>query len=304
MRDLVRLYASGHVLGDRPEYYQDTALRRLADFYLHTAFAAERVLDPHRLSIAIGTPVSGDAPRSPADGAAALAWLAAEYACLLAVQQLATERGWHDVVLHMARLGFGVACARSGHPGAAVGHLRRAVSLARRIGDHRRLAVAHSVLTWPWGQLARLAHAERSRNLFHTLGDPVWEGRSANTVAWYASQLGRHDQARVAGEAALALSRRSDDPLGQADILDTLGTIAHRASQHTQALAIYRDLDNVDAEAEVLTNLGQTYTAVDAHRQARAAWQNALELYEAQHRTSDAEQVRKLLATEPTARGS
>ena len=69
-------------------------------------------------------------------------------------------------------------------------------------------------------------------------------------------------------EAALGLCRRHHDRAGESDTLDSLGYIAHHTGMHTTALAHY---------------------------------QQALRLYDAQHRSDDAERVRQQLDASPGA---
>ena len=102
MHDLIRLYAVDQAHHDLPPEQRDIALRRLVDFYLHTAYAAERLLDPHREPVKLDPPAPGCHPHPLADETAALAWLDAEHACLLAAQHLAGDQGWHHLVWQLA----------------------------------------------------------------------------------------------------------------------------------------------------------------------------------------------------------
>jgi hypothetical protein len=90
MHDLVRLYATGLPLEGRSD-----ALRRVADHYLHTAFAADRLLDPQRPPIELDPPDGASTPEVLADPASALAWFSIEYVALIATQRLAVDSGWH-----------------------------------------------------------------------------------------------------------------------------------------------------------------------------------------------------------------
>ncbi|KOX29196.1 hypothetical protein ADK67_11050, partial [Saccharothrix sp. NRRL B-16348] len=48
MHDLVRRYAADTAHTTLPEHVREAALTRVADFHLHTAHAAARLLEPHR----------------------------------------------------------------------------------------------------------------------------------------------------------------------------------------------------------------------------------------------------------------
>ena len=94
MHDLTRLYAVAQVLD---ESSREAALRRVVDFYLHTAFRGDQLLSPEREPVDLEPEVpefSGEP--------AVLAWFEAEHACLLAAHEIAVARGWHTVVFQLA----------------------------------------------------------------------------------------------------------------------------------------------------------------------------------------------------------
>jgi TIR domain/NB-ARC domain len=61
MHDLVRAYATT-VADDLPAAVRETALRRVLDFYTHTAHAADRLLYPHRDFVPVDPPAPGVHP--------------------------------------------------------------------------------------------------------------------------------------------------------------------------------------------------------------------------------------------------
>lgn len=81
---------------------------------------------------------------------------------------------------------------------------------------------------------------------------------------------------------------------GEAAALDSLGYIAHRTGHYShvvdcyqQALTLFRDLGSTFQEADTRANLAEAHHMLGQHEQARAAWPQALRLYQAQHRTAD-----------------
>ncbi|MGM1060257.1 BTAD domain-containing putative transcriptional regulator [Saccharothrix sp. Mg75] len=343
MHDLIRAYAADTARG-LPEAVRRRALRRVVDFYLRTAHAADRLLDPHRELVEPEEAEPGGEPQPLADTAEALAWLDTEHACLLAAQQAAASHGLHRVVWQLAwnlttfhnRRGHldeqlavwhaGLTAAeRFDDPTAgirvhrnlgrahaalrqhedAVRHLHVALALAEE-HDPVNHAHVHQVLAWTWSRGGddgkALEHATRALDLYRTLGNPAWEANALNMVGWYAAQLGQHDRAREHCRAALDLHRRHGNPEGEADTLDSLGYIDHHTGDHApavehyrRALVLFREIGNTYQVADTLEHLGHPHAALGQVDEARAAWQEALESYEAQDRPDDTARIQGLL---------
>ncbi len=341
MHDLIRRYAAHR---DLDEAVREAALRRVVDFYLHTAHAADRLVYLHRVDIELDPPSCS--PHPVPDVAAAMEWFGAEHLCLLAAQQTAAAREWHRAAwqlawslstFHQLRghhrdqintwqvalvaagqlpapavsvLGhrqIGLVHAELGRHDQAMDHLRQALVLAERQGDQTAQAHTHTALARAGEQQGddrrALEHSLRSLELCRALGNAVWEAGALNGVGWYAARLGDHDQAREHCLAALAIYRTHHDPAGEAGALDSLGYIAHHAGEHEVAIDHYRESLALQRElafdygiAEALTGLGAPHAALGRHEQARAAWQDALEIYQQQGRAEEAQRVQALLA--------
>ncbi|MGE5830531.1 MAG: AfsR/SARP family transcriptional regulator [Micromonosporaceae bacterium] len=93
--DLLRVYAAD--LSRAHDLDRRAALTRLLDHYVHTAYAAARILDPSGdpIPVPLGRPASGSQPEHLTDRSQALAWLAAEKPVLIAAVTSATSSG-HD----------------------------------------------------------------------------------------------------------------------------------------------------------------------------------------------------------------
>lgn len=188
MHDLVRRYAAD--TADRlPDDMRAVALRRVVDFYLHTAHSGERALDPHRPPIRLDVPAPGTRPQRLPDTHAAFAWFDTEHSNLLAAQRTATTHRWHVAVWQLAwalttfqsRRGYsrarlaaaqaglaagdnldtpavhtltrrlvGMAYASTGRFAEAIDHLNQALALAERHHDHLNQARNHRALAWTW----------------------------------------------------------------------------------------------------------------------------------------------------------
>lgn len=233
--------------------------------------------------------------------------------------ELAVWRAAADAAAHLpaatrtlAHRRLGSAHAALGWHEQAIGHLHQALALAEQHHDPTQQAHNHHAIARAWERQGddrrSLEHSRHARDLFHALGQTVWEAVTLNTVGWYAARLGDYDTARDHCRQALTLHGRHHDPNGEADTLDSLGYIDHHTGHHhqaidhyQQALTLYRTLGNTSQSADTLDRLGHPLVALHQHAQARAVWREALELYREQGCEADAERVQRQLANLPTA---
>ncbi|MFF3731458.1 BTAD domain-containing putative transcriptional regulator [Streptomyces sp. NPDC002476] len=102
MHDLIRLFAVERGRMTLGAVARDRALRRLADFCLHTAYRADRLLSPHRETMGLPIPRADRPSDVVHDAASALAWFEAEHGLIADVQSLAAKRGWYALVWQLA----------------------------------------------------------------------------------------------------------------------------------------------------------------------------------------------------------
>jgi len=275
--DLIHLYAV-----DRAAHRDPDAPRRLVDFYLHTAFSAEQLLQPLLPPIPLGQPADGCHPVVLADQATALAWFTVEYPNLQAAQRLAAEHGWALDVWRLARILttflyrqgrfrdalavwqageaaaeqladpaiqagthqlLGAVCTELGQHADALEHL----NLAAQAGDTPDQAFTHHALGWLWslrGDNQRaLHHAADALRRYRALGMRAGEGRELTVMSWYRALLGDYDRARTQGQAALAVARRYQLFEDEALSTGVLGYVALHTARHTQARSLLQESD-------------------------------------------------------------
>jgi len=348
MHDLLTLHAIEQTRDNQTPAARRGALRRLVDFYAHTARAASRLLEPQHPDSVPGEPAASSTTHRLLDPAAAVSWFDAEHACLLAVQRLACSEGWDAQVCQLAwaldpyhrrrghfgdqaatwqlavtsarRLGdpalparslqmLGDAYAQLGRTADALDQFRQALTLAEEAHDLTGQGEIHHSLGGTWerhGDDRRaLEHARHALLIFRKLGNTFQQARALNGVGWLQTRLGDYAEARANCEAALALLRRhctDGRRIGEADTLDSLGYIAHHLREYDRALDYYDEALTVCRvqgqtylEADVLRHIAETCFARHLLDQARGAGKQALELYDAQHRLADADQVRQWL---------
>lgn len=251
--DLLRAYARDLAHRTEPENARRAATIRMLDHYVHTAYAAERLLHPLRdpMRIALAHPSEGTRPVPLADYAAAVDWLSAEHAILSAALRLAADTGRDTHVWQLA-WAMDSFCLRQGHRTERVATWRAAVRAAHHLGDPAGAAAyAHRLL--------------------------------ANSLA----AVGQRAQARKEYERALALHTDVADSLGQADTY--FGTAQQfrrdgdlgRAMAYTlRALELYRAAGNRRGQAIAHNQIGY-YNVLrgDPHR-ALTFCQQAVALHE------------------------
>ena len=92
MHDLIRDYAQQLAAGDPPGE-REQAIRQLLDYYLHTAFAAERRINPGRDPIVLAAAQPGIMIQQFSSDTEAWDWFTAEHGNLLAVIDNAVRQG-------------------------------------------------------------------------------------------------------------------------------------------------------------------------------------------------------------------
>jgi tetratricopeptide (TPR) repeat protein len=283
---LLRAYAAELAEATDPAPEQAAALRRLLDHYLTTAHAAAVALG-HPLTDLATTPTTR--PGEPTDGFtdcdAALAWLAAERATLIATVGQADTCGFPAHAWQLARVlqGYlvnqgrwldlqrvhevGLAAAdRDRHPAAQAAAHRGVAYAAVLLADHDRAD----------------EHLHRAQRLFHQLGDAVNEGYIYHNLSALRHAQGRHREGFDLDLRALDMFQLAEHPRGQVIALNTLAWEMAKAGDYEQALPYaqqalelhrrtgvwQREPTVLDTLARILLHLGQHDTAIDYYWQA------------------------------------
>ncbi|QWF78973.1 AfsR/SARP family transcriptional regulator [Amycolatopsis sp. CA-230715] len=300
MHDLIRLYAAQRAERDLPEPVRSRALRRLVDFYLHTAFTGDRLLQPLLPPIQLPEPRDGYQPHHLEDQQTALAWFTTEHLNLLAAQRLTSAQGWAAASWQLAwllttflyrqgRFHAALATWQAGqeaanelddpslHAGthqllgaifAELGRYPEALhhlTLAEQRDDLPAQAYTHHTLGWSWSlrgdDRRALEHAARALGLYRTLGMPAGETRELTVTGWYRARLGDFAEARTQTETALALARHHQLREDEGLAIAILGFIAQHTGRHRDAVTCFHEARSVLHEA------GNTYyegTVLDA----------------------------------------
>jgi DNA-binding SARP family transcriptional activator len=287
MHDLVRIYAAEQAQHDQPIDTHTAALRRVGDFYLHTAHTGERLLYPQRQPIELGKPAKGCISHPLDDENTALAWFDAEYPCVLATHHLAVKHGWHSTVWQLAWALDSFHSRRAQlHNNVAV--WRAGLAAAKQLGEPV-LAVAHRCLGHACARAGKhteaLDHLRQALALTEQAGDTLGQAFTHFNLALAWEHHGDDQQALAHATHALHLYQSLDNPVSQADALNAVGWYYARLGHYQQgrancerALALYRRHDDRGGEANTLDSLGYIAHHTGHHTQAIGHYLHVLTL--------------------------
>jgi tetratricopeptide (TPR) repeat protein len=281
VHDLVSAYAASAGPPD------GAALRRVLDFYLHTAHHADRLMDDaHRTPVHLAPPSLGTHVEPLPDARSAMAWFDREHPTLLAAQYAATRHGAHDIAWSLAPA-LNRFLHRRGHRAERLAVWRAAAEAAIHLSDHARLlALRHlgSACATVGLRDEAFEHLTHAIRLAEQHDDPDQQGHAHQALA---RLLGRTDQ-RLALQhttRALTLFLGLDKPLCQAHGHNAVAWYTAQLGDHDTArhhlhaaLLLHRDHPNPTGEANTLDSLGYVEHATGNHHRAIDLYRQALTL--------------------------
>jgi tetratricopeptide (TPR) repeat protein len=286
--DLLRAYAAEQAEASEDDTRRQAAVHRVLDHYLHTAYAADQLLDPLREPITRTGPAAGVTAERIASYEQALAWFQAEHRVLRAAATLAARSGSgrHAWQLAWAQATF---FKRHGdwHEWAAVEHI--ALAAAAGAGDtvgqaHACFDLGRAALrlgTYP----GALAHLRRALELFAALDDRVGQAYSHIELGRTFRALGSIGTAIDHASQALVLAEDGGHQVVWAGALNNIGYYHAHLRDYEQALArcqqalsVFRELGCRSGEAQTLDSVGYAYHLLGQHDKAIGCFSQALEL--------------------------
>ncbi|MGX6600985.1 tetratricopeptide repeat protein [Micromonosporaceae bacterium Da 78-11] len=289
LHDLVRAYAADRAREEDRPTDRRNALTRLFDHYVYSAAAAMDALHPaerHRRPVLPPRPPAGPHLDDPK---AALLWLDAERATLVAVCVHAARDGWPEHAVRLAGLLY-TYLDNGGHPADAFTVHTEAQHAARLIGDGVAEATALTnlgVVCWQLGRHPEaIGHLQRALALFRELGDGRGEARTLGNLGVVYSASGQGEAAASYQLQALASFVALGDRVGEANTLTNLGSVYVRlgrpepaVEQNSRALAVFQELGHRGGEATALNNLGDSLTQLGRFDEAVGHYRRALEIF-------------------------
>ena len=289
--DLLRAYAAelGHTLDSGDE--RRAAIGRVLDHYLHTAYTADRLLNPRRdpISQPLPRPATGASPEHPADHGRAIAWLTAEQPVLLAAIQLSADHRFDTCTCQLA-WALDTHLQRQGHWDELTASWRAALGAADRLAApalqayaRRRLARASIML----GQYRSAdTHLRRALCLYGQIGDHLGEAQTHHYLTNLRERQHRPGEALAQAQQALECYETCGHRRGQAQALNTvgwcralLGDYQQAITHCQQALTLLQTLDDREGQANALDSLGYAHHHLTDYALALDCYRRALTLF-------------------------
>jgi tetratricopeptide (TPR) repeat protein len=272
--DLLREYACERLDEEVAPAEQEAAVGRLLRWYLATVAGADRLIDPHHRHVEVDGRPAGLAFASRD---AALAWLTAEHASLVAAVPVAAARGEDTIAWKLAAALWNFLYLGK-HWDDWIATHRVAAEAARRAGSAEgqawilnNLGMAH----WQRNDHeAAVACYRDALRLRRSIGDRAGEVVLLDNLGSAYDEMRRQDEAIECFERARQLAEQVSPPADLAFVLNNLGEAYRRVRRFaeaesclTRALAIQQQL-GTDHLRFTLCSLGELHE--DLHDPARA----------------------------------
>jgi DNA-binding SARP family transcriptional activator/tetratricopeptide (TPR) repeat protein len=287
--DLLRAYA--RELADTHDSAEErgSAIRRVLDHYLCSAYRADQLLRPNRDDTITLTPAGPlVTPEEPADHRQALTWFDTEYPVLLAALRQAASEGF-DV--HTWQLAWALTSIfdRRGQWHDAVASHRAALEAADHLGDLHARAISHGGLALASIRLRRYeeghAHQRRALELHTELGNLIGQAHSHRNIAWILDQQGSYRDALLHSQQAFELFRIAGHQTGQAKALNAVGWFHIQLGDYEtglmhcrQALELQTETGDQVGRAETLHSIASACHHLGRYQEAVEGYLQALDL--------------------------
>ncbi|WP_413801399.1 ATP-binding protein [Streptomyces iranensis] len=248
--DLLRAYATEQSRLDETADARDAALRRVLDWYLHTADAAQSWITPAREHVSLDPADEWAAPLSFSDYDQAADWSEREQPNLVAAVRAAEKAGLDRYAWQLSAVFWS--------------------------------AQAPSAAVTDW-----LVTGEIGLRAVRRLGDRVGEAKILESLGFAYRRLNDLPKALNAQREALTIRRELSDFRGEASALNALGLLAlrtrrlHDAEEHfVRALAVFQELGAAHWEAVARANLASAQFDAGRLAEAESNLEQALVVHE------------------------
>ena len=287
--DLLRAFAAGQTHASDDQAVRRAATGRVLDHYLHTAHAADMLLNPARDQIGLPPHARGVQPQRLRDRGQALQWFRAEHKVLLAALALAADAGFdtHAWKLAWTMVNF---FEFLGHWHDWIATQHAAIAATQRLADQAAEARCCRALGYAYarrgGDNDAHVYLTRALSLFRQVNDPVGQARTHQDLSWLLDRQGQPAQALEHDRLALHLYQETDHAPGQANALNAIGWLHavlgdyRQAVDHcSRALTLHHALGNRRGEAATLDSIGYAHHHLADYAGAITYYRRSLSLF-------------------------
>lgn len=215
--DLLRAYATDQAHHEEPPAMREAALRRVLEWYLHTADAAQNWINPAEDHLGLASPSDGVRPLTFADYDAAVDWAEREHANLLQAVRTAAAAGHDRLAWQLcAVLWYAQFPSAPGGDWPAVGRI--GLEAARRLEDRTAQAEVLTDLGMAYTRINHLTESLESHGSALTirreLSDRIGEAHSLNLLGLTQLRRRRLSDAAQYFEKAIAIFDEQCSPTG------------------------------------------------------------------------------------------
>ena len=287
LHDLLRAHLRRPETGILSEAEAAAGRRRLFDYFLHTAAAANSTANEHRHRLPLSAPSTPVISPAFADPESGRKWMDLEVDNFLPLLGEMNGHG-HDTACWQFAYCLREYFYATKQWELMVACFDVAVESATRTGSHLAMGVTLNGLGLAHGQLDQREEAmrlySRARAAFVAAEDPYGEMNVVANQAWLAHEGGEHEVALGLGRTAWQFYRARRQRFNAAIALDLiarcqlrLGLTADAEKHFRQALADYVVLGLQDGDiAQLLSHLGEAELGLGKVREATDSYQKAI----------------------------
>jgi tetratricopeptide (TPR) repeat protein len=288
LHDLLRVYAAEQARVEEPEPEQAAAVHRLLDWYLHSASAATRVVNPHRQHVKLDpAPLAGTPPEFGSYDEA-LAWLDEERENLVAAVHQAAVWGRHEITWQLSVTMWDLFLLR-GYHGDWVATLQTGLRSTRILGNRHAESRILNDLAVAYDQTDRSAEAveilHQGLAISRELGDRRGEAAKLANLGVSYGQLDRFDDAITTLRQALSIFQEIGYQAAEANTYNNLGWVEYRSGRSQLATEHYRRaievsllIDDEYSQAKALNGMSEAYRRLGRIPEAIASASEAIVL--------------------------
>jgi DNA-binding SARP family transcriptional activator len=289
LHDLVREYAAELAQQSDPPARRRAAGRRIVAHYLHTGYAADRLLNPERDPIELSALPPGVTPEPMADSLQAIAWFSAEHAVLLAVFDHAVAAGWNEQTWQLAWTMW-TFLDRQGHWLELVSTQQAAIAAAGRAVSCGAQADAHRLLARAYTRLSRIEDARTqlldALELYERIGNRTGQANVHLNMTLVYERQDDYAKALEHARTSFVFFAMDGDRAGQTRARSSVGWYHALLGDHARALvncraalAEMQALGDRRGQAPIWDSLGYSHHKLGHHARAVACFKQAVEIY-------------------------